>query len=82
MTDKEQVVKRLVGIHCPKGNAEISWLRKYVSGENYYILDEGGGYEEQEFQSDGTTNDYECPECSELLFTEGDKAEKFLKGVG
>ena len=79
---KGDVIKRLVGIRCPKCNKEIDWLKNYQSGEMYYMFSDNNPnyYEEQEFQSDYKVNDYECPMCSETLFTDEDKALKFLRG--
>ena len=84
MSVKGDVVKRLVGIRCPKCKKEIDFLKNYVSGENYYMVwdNEDGSmrYEEQDFQTDNKVNDYECPHCSETLFTDEQKALKFLQG--
>lgn len=86
MSDKGDVVKRLVGIHCPKCNKEIDFLKNYQSGEMYYMVEMEtnslGNYDEQEFLPDNKVNDYECPECSEVLFTDEKKALKFLSGEG
>ena len=64
MSLKGDVIKRLVGIKCPKCNEDIDFLKNYASGENYYTVwdNEDGSmrYEEEEFQPDGKVNDYEC----------------------
>ena len=70
---------------CPKCNAEIDHLNNYQSGEDHSKLYLNGDkehihYEDQEFQANGQVNDFECPECKETLFTDEDKAIKFLKG--
>lgn len=72
---------------CPKCHKEIESLNNYVSGENHstFSLSEFDGktirdYDFGEFQTDGKTNDFECPECQEVLFTDEDKATKFLEG--
>ena len=84
MSDKGEVVKRLVGIRCPKCNKDIDWLKNYQSGESYSIFsvesNSLGDYDEQEFQSDDKVNDYECPYCAEVLFKDEEKALKFLSG--
>lgn len=84
MSDKGDVVKRLVGIRCPKCNKEVDFLKHYSSGEMYYQFEVEtnslGHYEEQEFLPDNKVNDYECPYCSETLFTNEKKALKFLQG--
>lgn len=86
MSDKDEVIKRLVDIRCPKCNEKIEWLKHYSSGEMYYMFDVKtnslGNYGEQEFLPDNKVNDYECPHCSEILFTDGKKALKFLNGRG
>lgn len=68
---------------CPKCGKEIDDLRYYTSSEssyNYY-LDEGvEQYELDEFIPIEGTNEYECPECSEVLFKDADKAKEFLLG--
>ena len=64
---------------CPKCKKVIDTLINWVSGENkYYYHDEN--YEFDEFVANGKANDYECPECSEILFKDEKKAKKFLKG--
>ena len=68
---------------CPKCKKEIDSLNNFQSGEAHYHLWINGNsphYEEKEFQPDNKVNDYECPECSEVLFTDEDKAIAFLKG--
>ena len=69
---------------CPKCHKEINGLVNFVSGEKKFdlILLENGDthYEEVDFYEDNKTNDYECPLCSEVLFTDEDKATEFLKG--
>lgn len=81
---KSEVIKRLIGNpRCPKCNAELEWLKNYSSGENYYCVQLDGDnlrYEEEEFQPDNKVNDYEYPQCSEVLFTDEDKVLKFLRG--
>ncbi len=66
---------------CPKCKEEIEHLNNWVSGERKYRFD-GYTYEEEDQYSfgDGKTEDYECPECSEVLFTDEEEATKFLKG--
>ena len=67
---------------CPKCKKEIECLDNYQSGENHYrvwLNGEDTDYDLKEFQEDNQVNDYECPECGEVLFTDEDKAVKFLK---
>ncbi len=68
---------------CPKCGKEIDCLRNFQSGENaydFYVEDGDTHYELDEFQPDNNINDYECPECSETLFTDEEEARKFLLG--
>ena len=58
----------------------VNYLNNYQSGENHYKLESSGEYEFKTFLEKGTTNDFECPECSEVLFTDETKAIQFLKG--
>ncbi len=64
---------------CPKCKQKIESLNNYESGEMKSYLNEDGGWEEDCFQGDGKTNDFECPECSEVLFKDEEKAIAFLK---
>ena len=83
MSVKEEVIKRLIGNpRCPKCNSEITWLRNYQSGKIYYMFDPENSsiYEENEFQADSKVNYYNCPQCAEILFTDEEKALKFLRG--
>ena len=69
---------------CPKCHKEVWKLLNYVSGEKKFdliLLEDGDThYEEVDFYEDSQTNDYECPECLEVLFGSEDEAIKFLKG--
>ena len=71
---------------CPKCKEEIDGLENYQSGENHsnFCLARFEGrivpdYDDEEFQANGTINHFECPKCSEILFTDEDKAISFLK---
>ena len=64
---------------CPKCKKEIGYLVNWQSGENRYDYN-GEDYEHQDFIPNDATNDYECPECNEVLFKGEDSARKFLKG--
>lgn len=63
---------------CPKCGKEIEYLVNWVAGEKSYEFD-GETYDSDDFMDNCTVNDYECPECSETLFTDEEKAKKFLK---
>jgi len=65
---------------CPRCGEEIDYLRNWQSGETEYRLFSNGTYEGEDFVEDNKVNDYECPECSEVLFTDEEKAIAFLKG--
>ena len=69
---------------CPKCNKEIDYLNSYQSGEEHsklYIEDGEADYDfdGKGFQPDSKVNEYECPECLEVLFTSEEEAVKFLK---
>ena len=64
---------------CQKCKEEIEHLNNYVSGENLYIFDGDNYNQEGDFIDDNKTNDFECPECSEVLFTDEEKATNFLQ---
>jgi hypothetical protein len=69
---------------CPKCNKEIECLKYYQSGEEYSRFSFVNGdenWEDTEFEPDGKTTDYECPECSEILFHSTEDAINFLKGT-
>ncbi|KKM51280.1 hypothetical protein LCGC14_1555610 [marine sediment metagenome] len=69
---------------CPKCNKKIEELRYYERVDNslWFSVDENGepNYEGGEIIYDGATDfDFCCPECSETLFTDEEKAIEFLK---
>jgi len=64
---------------CPKCKEEIEHLNNYVSGEAKYIFDGESYNQDGDFQNNEKVNDYECPECQEVLFTDEEKAKEFLK---
>ncbi len=69
---------------CPNCKEEIEELRNIVSGSNEYTLFSIGNdteYEEKDFAEDYVVNEYWCPECQEVLFTDEEKAIDFLKGI-
>ena len=70
-------------IICPKCKEEIETLQNVVSGSyryDLYIDDGSENYEGKDFVEDNNVNEFWCPECKEVLFTDEDKAIKFLKG--
>ena len=68
---------------CPKCKSNIDGLKNIVSGSQRYdmFLDGSGRvhYEKVDFVGDDSVNEWWCPECSEVLFTSEEEAEKFLK---
>jgi len=71
---------------CPKCGKEIDYLRDFspVWQEYKMIIDENGDahYEfvDDSLPIDTIDDEYECPECGEVLFTDEEEAVKFLKG--
>jgi len=70
---------------CPKCKRNIVELNMRRTGTEYarmYIDDSDGypTYDGEEFDTDDEGEWYNCPECSEELFTNWDEAEEFLKG--
>lgn len=65
---------------CTKCGEDLDYLDNWQSGEMWYKLRNDGKYEEVSFDVDFKKNDFECPECGEILFTDEEKALKFLKG--
>ena len=72
---------------CPKCSKEITHLRDWSRSwqEFRFSLDiQGDGQYEPACNTvpdDVGPDDYECPECNKVLFTDHDEAEQFLKGV-
>ena len=68
---------------CPKCNKEINSLKNIQSGSLDYDLsvneDETLHYESGDFLTDDNVNDFCCPECLEVLFSNEEEAVKFLK---
>jgi len=62
---------------CPKCMKEISVMINFKSGEKRFIFD-GYEYHEEDFVTNGKTDDFECPECQETLFTCEKDAKNFL----
>jgi len=69
---------------CPKCGAEITYLKDYSEGETLYefSIDSKGqpDYNEIDVIPTSKSDEYECPECSEVLFYDEEEAVKFLKG--
>jgi len=67
---------------CPKCGVEIDHLNAYSRGETLYtfILDGSGEprYLKKEVIPSCDPDDYECPKCHEVLFTDEEEATKFL----
>jgi len=71
---------------CPKCGKEIDYLRDFSPvWEEYKLTINENGVVHCEFVDGGIPMDdkddeYECPECHEVLFTDVEDAIKFLKG--
>ena len=69
---------------CPKCNKDIDHLINTTTGALtlYMSTDKQGDlqYETGEFEPDDITDEYQCPECDEVLFTKEEEAIAFLKG--
>lgn len=68
---------------CPKCDMEINSLKNVQSGDMDYdlsLLNDEIHYESGEFLVDNKYNEFWCPCCSGVLFTDEEKAIKFLKG--
>ncbi len=70
---------------CPRCRKEVDYLKAYQGGEDYdhlYVDKEGyADYHRKEFLPDGNGSEYECPECSKVLFRDEEEAVEFLKGA-
>ena len=67
---------------CPKCGKEIDYLREFMSEEFKLTVDENG-YVHYDLVDASVLNrgdEYKCPECGEVLFTDEEEAVKFLKG--
>lgn len=64
-------------VKCPNCEEEIEVLIHFQSGEKRYTYT-GKEYFDDFFIEDNKTNDYECPECNKVLFTDEREAKKFL----
>jgi hypothetical protein len=69
-------------ILCPTCKKEIDYLVNVQSGYMRYDMDKKGNYDykNEEFSPDDSTNDWECPECEDILATNEEDALKFLNG--
>ena len=70
-------------VKCPKCNKEIDYLNNWSSALIKYIFrinKEGyADYERTNSETAGESNDWECPECDEILFYDEQNAIAFLK---
>lgn len=71
---------------CPKCGKEIDYLKDYFPvWQEYNMRINENGEEYYEFVDDSIPMDemndeFECPECCEILFRNHDDAVKFLRG--
>lgn len=61
---------------CKKCKEEINYLINVCSGYMVYSFD--GDYGDSDFEIDGNVNNFECPNCNEVLFTNEEEANDFL----
>jgi ribosomal protein S27E len=64
---------------CGEIIRELEQVRTGVETSRFFIEDNFATYEEEDFESDGDFLEFRCPNCSEVLFTDWDEAEQFLK---
>lgn len=70
-----------MSVKCPICGERIDHLKLYVSGAMEYYMDEEENYEEVEFHTDEDIEEFQCPECSTVLFDHQPiEAAEFLKG--
>ncbi len=65
---------------CPKCKKKIDWLRNYSKVEKIYSFDADTYNELDEIFETNENEDFECPECGEVLTHNEDKARKMLLG--
>jgi len=68
---------------CPKCGKEIDYLFDYSKVEQLFIFSLENGeprYEAKDSFSLSLPDEWECPECGEVLFRSEEDAIKFLKG--
>ena len=70
---------------CLKCGSELNWLRLWSGNWSSYqfFLNEAGQCEsflEDEFW-DEDKDEFQCPECQEVLFQDEEKAIAFLRGI-
>jgi len=70
---------------CPKCNSNIDYLVYYgkaLEKASLFLSDsKTAEYDNWDTIGIGTTPEYECPECNEVLFTDEEEAVKFLKNA-
>ena len=69
---------------CPRCEKEIELLSNFYSVERHILVLVGGGVQTQRiWESENIVKGserYECSFCHEVLFTDGEEADKFLLG--
>jgi len=66
-------------VKCPKCGAEINYLVNWQSTLTKHLFD-GSDYSKQDEEITDGVNDYQCPRCDKVLFTNDEDARKFLRG--
>lgn len=65
---------------CPKCLKRIEYLHRFTKWEQSWRFRAEDDQVETDMYSVDDKNDYECPLCGEVLFTDPKKAEKFIQG--
>ena len=79
-SEMKQMGKKVV---CPKCGKEISYLWDFSKVENRYrfeIFEGEVDYELVDSYSLNEIDEWECPECTAVLFTDEEEAARFLRG--
>jgi predicted RNA-binding Zn-ribbon protein involved in translation (DUF1610 family) len=68
-------------IHCPLCGEKIDYLKQYAQVEALYHYTGNGDSEYVDTFYDAVRDEYdfECPECSEVLFHDEEIANKFMQ---
>lgn len=66
---------------CPECKEEIDYLRHHQTGGYSQDYHGDGTIENDSFEPDGECNEFECPECNNILdLNDFKEAEYFLNG--
>ena len=65
---------------CPSCSSEVTYLKCYTDCEQLYYFRAGCEYETRDVILSDDRSEYECPECSKVLFNNDETASNFLEG--